>query len=96
MFLKIVFGLLLLTCLLFSIVITKNCFDFRNRLNLKFYKWKSFQRSVSERLFVDNVDSLEACEELARKYRGLALNYSFKGRLKRQREGNNIKVIFIL
>ena len=48
----------------------------------KFYLIKAYHRSLEERLFVDNVQTLEECIELANQYKGLALNYAPRQRFK--------------
>ena len=48
----------------------------------KFYLIKAYHRSLEERFFVDNVETLEACIELAIQYKGLALNYAPRKRFK--------------
>ncbi|TMW45913.1 hypothetical protein DOY81_009010 [Sarcophaga bullata] len=48
----------------------------------RFYLIKANHRSLEERFFVDNVQTLEECIDMAVQYKGLALNYAPRERFK--------------
>lgn len=53
----------------------------------KFYLIKAYHRSLEERFFMENVQTLEECFELAAQYKGLALNYAPRNRFRRLYKG---------
>ncbi|KAM7344680.1 uncharacterized protein ACRADG_011305 [Cochliomyia hominivorax] len=83
MFLKFIIKFLIILNCLISLKSANNCSRIVKR---KFYLWKTFQRSLTQRSFVDNVNTLKDCEKLALKYKGLALNYAPSYRLQRKYE----------
>ncbi|XP_073845796.1 uncharacterized protein [Musca autumnalis] len=70
-----------------NVVLTLTCKENQADLRNKFYLLKVFQRSLADKLHVENVDSLEACQQTTRQFKGLAFNYSPK---KKFRNRDNI------